>query len=412
MKNVFPLLFALLFIGTVSYGQGKNYEFKNGHWFNGQGFTDATWYAVNGNFSKKAPAKIDTVIDLSDRWMVPPFGDAHCSSIADNPNAANVLNLYLGEGVFYLQIMGNTREGRMSTEAMLNKQTTPDATYSNGALTCSLGYPFVKYEGPALGIKNPTQWGQRYDQIKTSQKMLGDGYWFVDNKTALEANWKKIEAQKPSFIAIYLLDADKNGGKENKGLSSDVAKLVVKKAHKAGLRVIAHIENVDDLRLGQKLEVDGFANLPGSNWDGNGDAAKYELSDDDMKKLAKKKTPVAPLFSHSQTQTVRKGAQEANAKLFKQLLDNGVNLVIGSDDPQRTIRAELNYWFAMGIQDNLQVLKILCESTPKAIFPKRKIAKIDDGYEASFLVLSENPLENLLKSRVADFRVKQGVILK
>lgn len=412
MKNVFPLLLCALFFHTTAFGQGKNYEFRNGHWFNGQGFSDVTWYSVNGNFSKKAPSRIDSVIDLTDRWMVPPFGDAHCSSVADNPNAANVLNLYLGEGVFYLQVMGNTREGRMSTEAMLNKPAAPDATWSNGAITCSLGYPFIKYEGPAIGIKNPTQWGQRYDQIKGSQKMLGDGYWFIDNKTALEANWKKIEAQKPSFIAVYLLDAEKNGGKENKGLSADMAKMIVKKAHKSGLRVIACVENADDLRLGVKLEVDGFANLPGSDWDGSGDAGRFTLTDDDLKKLAKKKTPVVPLFSHSQTMTARAGAQEANAKLFKRLLDNGVNLVIGSDDAQRTIRAELNYWFAMGIQDNLQILKVLCENTPRAIFPKRKIAKIEDGYEASFLVLTENPLENLLKSRVAAFRVKQGVILK
>ena len=97
---------------------------------------------------------------------------------------------------------------------------------------------------------------------------------------------------------------------------------------------------------------------------------------------------------------------------MNRLFDNGVNIVIGSDDAQRTIRTELNYWFGLGSMDNKKVLKVLCENTPKAIYPKRKIGKIDNGYEANFLVLSDNPLQNLLKARLALFKVKQGVILK
>lgn len=414
MKNSILVLFCLgLFLApSIGQSEGKNYEFQNGHWFNGDGFTDATWYVSNGMLSKKAPSKIDSVIDLKGRWVIPPFGDAHCTSVADNPNAANVLNLYQGEGVFYLQVMGNTKAGRAATELLANKPGTVDASYSNGAITCTLGYPFVKYEGPASGVRNADLWGKEYDKIKLSSKLLGDGYWSIDNKVALEANWNKIKEQKPDFIAIYILDASNNGGREGRGLSEEMAKLVTKKAHKAGLRVIAHVETTEDLRLGLKLRVDAFANLPGSNWDGIGDGKKYELSDDDLKNLAKKKIPVVPLLSHSRMITQRPGAQEANTKLLQRLFANDVNVVIGSDDIQRTIRAELNHWFSLGAMDNLKVLKILCESTPKAIFPKRKIAKLDNGYEASFLVLNDNPLDNLLKARVAAFKMKQGVFLK
>jgi hypothetical protein len=60
----------------------------------------------------------------------------------------------------------------------------------------------------------------------------------------------------------------------------------------------------------------------------------------------------------------------------------------------------------------LQVLKVLCENTPKAVFPKRKIARIAEGYEASFIVVAENPLQNVLRARVADFRLKQGTFVR
>ncbi|MFM7155275.1 MAG: hypothetical protein ACKOZV_14240, partial [Bacteroidota bacterium] len=154
MKNSFFSFFLL--VSFTLYGQGKNYEFRNGQWFNGQSFTTGTWFSVNGVLTQKAPSKIDSVINLSDKWVIPPFADAFSSSIADNSNAANVLKLYMGEGVFYVQAVGNTKAGRSSTESLAGKTETPDVSYSNGAVTCSLGYPFVRYEGPASGIKNPT----------------------------------------------------------------------------------------------------------------------------------------------------------------------------------------------------------------------------------------------------------------
>ncbi len=414
MKRILPSFLLLCLFSQIMLAQtaGKNYEFRNGQWYDGKGFVAATWYTANGLLSKKAPSKIDSVINLEGRWVVPPMGDAHCSSVTENPSASNTLSQYMGEGVFYLQMLGNTQEGRTATAPLLNKPTAPDAVFSNGVITCTLGYPFLEYEGPANKIRNPSLWGEHYDELKISQKMLGNGYWFIDNQAALTANWDKIKMQNPGVISIYLLDAQNSGGKEGKGLSAEVAKLVVKKAHKSGLRVFANVETANDLSLGLKLGVDGFANLPGHNWDGVGASQKYELSDADIKTLAKKKTPLVLLLSHAQAATNRTVVQEFHRKTLRRLLEANVNVAMGSDDSQRTLRMELNYWFGLGDLDDARTLKVLCENTPRAIFPNRKIGKIENGYEASFLVLSDNPLSNVLKVRVQAFKVKNGVLLK
>ena len=414
MKKIFTslTLFTCLFFGLQAQNTTKNYEFRNGLWYDGKGFVKATWFTSNGLLSKKAPAKVDSVIDLEGKYLIPPFGDAHCSSVSENPSAANTLSMYLGEGVYYLQIMGNTQEGRSASAPLMNKPTAPDAVFSNGVMTCTLGFPFLEYEGPANKIKNPSHWGERYAELKTSQKMLGNGYWYIDNKEALAANWDKLKMQNPGLIYICLLDVMNNGGKEGKGLSAEVAKLVIKKAHKAGLRVFAQVETAEDLRLGQKLGVDGFANLPGNNWDGTGDTKKFELNDADLKTLVKKKTPVVLLLSHAQAAANKAAVQDFHKKTLKKLKDAGVMVAMGSDDMQRTLRMELNYWFGLGDLDDAWTLQVLCENTPKAIYPKRKIAKFEDGYEANFLVLSDNPLTNVLKSRVQVFKVKNGVLLK
>jgi imidazolonepropionase-like amidohydrolase len=52
-----------------------------------------------------------------------------------------------------------------------------------------------------------------------------------------------------------------------------------------------------------------------------------------------------------------------------------------------------------------------CELTPAAIFPQRKIAKLKEGYEASFLVLQQNPVEYFDAIYNIALRVKQGAIL-
>ncbi len=415
MKKTLLLLLAFAFISQLVVAQTakKNYEFRNGNWYNGKDFTTGTWYTSQGLLTRKAPAKIDSVIDLTDHWVVPPLADAFCSSLSNNSAAANTLKTYFDEGVFYLQILANTQEDRAILQPLIGKATAPDIAFANGGFTCTLGYPFAVYEGPANGIKGQQHIAERYDFIKQQRKMLGNAYWFVDNKEMLDRNWDKIKAQKPDVIMIYLLNNQANGGKESGSLTADAAEAIVKKAHKSKLRVIASISTPDDLRLALKIGVDGIANLPGYNWDGNGTTDRFELTDDDLKKLAKKKTTVTPLFFHGQGASNQALVQQWQAKTLQRLFDNGVNVAVGSDDVQRTLRAEMNYWTMLPTLDATAALKTLCENTPRAIFPSRKIGKIEDGYEASFLILSDNPVvNNVLRLRMTGFKMKNGQLSK
>jgi len=50
-------------------------------------------------------------------------------------------------------------------------------------------------------------------------------------------------------------------------------------------------------------------------------------------------------------------------------------------------------------------------TTPRAIYPNRRIGALDDGSEASFLVLGGNPLTDFRNTRAITMRVKQGVTL-
>ncbi|HNG90635.1 MAG TPA: hypothetical protein PK858_10540, partial [Saprospiraceae bacterium] len=118
------------------------------------------------------------------------------------------------------------------------------------------------------------------------------------------------------------------------------------------------------------------------------------------------------LFGHAQAMGPNAAVQDFHAQTFKRLTDAGAQVAVGSDDPIRTTRTEVNYFFHLRDANTSTLLRVLCENTPRAIFPGRKLGKIEDGYEASFLVLQDNPLNNLLKIRAIAMKVKNGVLLK
>jgi imidazolonepropionase-like amidohydrolase len=93
------------------------------------------------------------------------------------------------------------------------------------------------------------------------------------------------------------------------------------------------------------------------------------------------------------------------------LRDNGVRVVVGSDNPMDTSMREFEQLATLDVWDRPALLRMWAETTPRAIFPERRIGLLQDGYEASFLALAGNPLEDLANVRRINLRFKQGVAL-
>ena len=69
---------------------------------------------------------------------------------------------------------------------------------------------------------------------------------------------------------------------------------------------------------------------------------------------------------------------------------------------------EVNFLRETRVFSNLQLLKMWSETTPKVIFPRRKIGALEEGYEANFLVLEGNPIEDFSEIKKIRMRVKLG----
>lgn len=436
MKNYLRLMMALMFVFslnalTLAQADPKNYQFTNGNWFDGKGFKKRAFYSVSGILTSKKPSQIDETVDLKNQFVIPPFADAHTHNLDGTFNLEQAINNYLKEGTFYVQVLGNYAEGAKAAKPFLNKPSSLDVIYANGMLTCTYGHPFMVYEPLAMGVYNPLEARQKLAEVKKSRLGENRVYWFFDSKSDVDAKWQKYLATKPDIVKIALLDAENYqkyvaaGETIDKGLSPEVAEYVVQKAHQANLRVYAHIETANDFRLGLKIGVDGFAHLSDYGWKGDSQI-KDDLTITDIRLTAKKKVPVIPTANRSllEVTTYNNNGKpivdqkrfekilERQKKLFNLMIKNGVKIIFGSDIFGRTLDVELWYLHDNQIFDNLTLLKIGVEDTPQAIFPNRKIGKLKDGYEASFITVAENPLLNFETIKKINLRFKQGTFIE
>ncbi len=86
-----------------------------------------------------------------------------------------------------------------------------------------------------------------------------------------------------------------------------------------------------------------------------------------------------------------------------------MTLAVGSDNVGDSSVLEAEHVYSLGVFDPLALLKLWTEHTPRAIFPQRRIGFLRDGYEASFLALEGNPLEDWRNIRRIKLRFKQGL---
>ena len=406
--------FALFVVcSTVAGAQSSAIEFTNGRWFNGRDFEPRVMYVVNGVFQSRRPSAVDTTVDLHDGYVVPPFAEAHNHNIEGSSRTEATLARYIAEGIFYVM---NPNSLPRSTAALVDKVNRPNAVdviFANGGLNVSGGHPYdLAQRNIARGSWKPED---------------GEGgfYHAIDDRAALDAKWPAIVAGKPDFIKIYLLFSNEYAKRKNdstvrgmKGLDPALVPEIVRRAHEAGLRVGAHIENVADFRTAVASGVDVIMHMPGYGWLGSGDSAQYVLSAADAMEAARRRTGVVTTLGFGQranaaTRTPLQIRRDAlNAANLRTLKAASVTIAIGSDNYGANSRSEALYLSDLAVWSNLELLKVWSEVTPSLIFPKRKIGALRDDYEASFVVLEQDPLLDFTNVLRITLRVKQGILLR
>lgn len=421
MKRTAVILFILLASLSIQ-GQSSNtpptHEFKNGNWFDGRTFVTRTFYSVGGLLTNRKPARVDRVIDLAGKFVVPPFGEAHNHNLdsSNDERWAQLRRRYLEGGIFYVKNPNSLPRSKQNLVGKINIPNSLDGTFSNGGLTATGGHP-IEIVTPRRGFEP------------------GDGeggfYFVIDTLLDLERKWPAIIAGKPDFIKTYLLYSEEFSKRKDdhtyddwKGLDPMILSEIVRRAHRAGLRVSTHVETAADFHNALLARVDEINHTPGFRPEKNDvtrftNLARYEISDDDARLAARNRVVVVTTMGESIDWTYE-GKENESQRLavramlvhnLQQLKKYGVAVAIGSDNYGATSVPEALSLARLQVFDNATLLRMWCETTAATIFPGRKIGHLKAGYEASFLVLPDNPLKDFSNVKKIESRFKQGELI-
>lgn len=385
----------------------KNIGIINGQVFNGKQFVKEDIYITKGKISRNKPLRIDSVIDAKAKFIIPPFSEAHNHNLENDYKIDDAISRYLKNGVFYVKMLSSIKKRIDIIKDKFNKPGYVDVSYAHAPLTATGGHPVKLRE---------TFFDQgRFNGVFNSKKEIeGHGYFIINNKTDLTIKWPDIISKSPDFIKIMLLWSEEYMKRKDdtayfgqKGLNPLLVPDIVKKAHANGLRVSAHVESAYDFHVAVTAGVDEIAHLPCIE--------KVErLNPSDIALARKKGTVVVTTVSlvEKYKSLPAYDSLVANLKMILlQLKNAGVKIAIGSDifsDNSHKEAALLNRW---GVFSNQELLKMWCETGAQTIFPRRKIGSLKNGYEASLLILNDNPLERFEAVNEIYLAIKQGILI-
>jgi len=434
-RYIISFIIAFSFISLISCDaeiSTDSVKYVGGYLFDGDNFIKKDFATTDGKFSFDLSLKANKTVNLDGKYVIPPFGDAHTHNFDDIEQFDSIYQAYINEGTFYVQVLTNHYSIYQIIKDSLNIPGKIDVAFAHGGITSTGGHPHAIYETSNLDMG----WRAMLDpenkeKIRNSRTVATDAYYLMDNHQDLILQWDEIISKKPAILKIYISNLKnraieiETGNIGTYGLSKQVAKAIIEKAIESNITIYAHIENVDDFIWALNKGVTHFAHMPGYGGGyGRKNLNDFVIPDSILFKASQKNVLIIPTVSFAKyyAQTWNGNEMDVDGTLLKEKQDfirnelkrfqkAGINLALGADQNGSTLMEEIKDIIAMNVFDNRYLLSIITSSS-KHIFPNRKIGEIKEDYEASFLVLNENPIEDIQNIRSINKRVKNGIVLE
>lgn len=426
------LFLAALFVSVVASAAGTEItvrdeapppsptcRFVGGRWFDGERFVSASYASVNGILTDRAPDGTECRVELGDRYVIAPLGEAHIHSLNEVSAIREQIAHFMTKGVFYAMVQDSIFEIGPEIRSQVNRPDTVDVVYAQGPL---VGPQYGTLQDIYQRLLDAGAFGTR----KSLKELDTREIFLVEDASDLAAKWDRLVTKNRDIVKVLLAFSDQYNERRSRAGASDKPRPgidpallpeIVQRAHAAGLRVSTHVETAGDIEAAVQAGADIIAHLPG--WRigvaagyAEGDLAPFRISPSVARQAARQGTVVVttttPKAWLSNTEESLPRWAELHASNLELLLRHGVTVALGSDDRGGLVPREVKNLAELGVIDAPALLRLATETTPRFIFPKRRIGRLAEGYEASFIALDGNPLEDLANLDKISLWVKQG----
>ncbi len=382
-------------------------EFANGHWFDGHGFASGSWYVVAGRLTRQRPTQVNQRHDLAGGYVLPPPAEAHNHNLQNAWGVENFHPRYLQAGIQYAVMMCGSADSVAAARQALAGREGVDVLQASACVSSSDGHPL------ALARKAPD------GSLIPAHELHDKSYIVVDSHEDIERKWPLVEASAPDLLKIVLVHSERPERRQDpryygmNGLRAELVAPLVARAHRAGLRVVAHVESAADFRVAVEAGVDLVGHLPGYQfWNGE-EEQDYRLDEASLQLAAERRIPVittahAARMLAGDDEPALHAVQALQKQNLQRLRTAGVPLAIGSDHFTGTVLAEFDYLDGLAVMPREELLRRWLQDTPQLLFPARRIGRLEEGYEANFIVLPANPVQQPSAFAQPRLKVKAG----
>jgi imidazolonepropionase-like amidohydrolase len=292
----------------------------------------------------------------------------------------------------------------------------------------------------------------------SSKWVEGETVYFLNDTTQIEELVKKV-AQQP-ILGIKLTIEDGPHPPFVERMPQELINKVQREADKNGLEVFAHVSDNIELEMAINADIKNLVHFTGVDIDFQKDSVLlskiYKDSIDWVTTLMLDKSFLYPLypewieneeiqniFSEDELSAIDDpgyifrandyiGFMKEYLKLdtidlkdvikfqvddIKILMDNGVNMVLGTDTgnefifPGYGLHEEMQL-FELGGIDQLQIIKMATLNAAKMMKSDLTLGSIEQGKTADMILLDKNPLESISNTLSISTVIKGGVIQK
>lgn len=409
--------------GELEWTQDQAIALEGGKWFDGRSFrTRNTTYIVDGRLTDRRPSKVDRRIDLTGKFVMPPFGDAHTHGF-DGPYGLPAQRAAgLDAGVFYAMTMTAPSSSVSQIRTQLSGPRNVDVATAMGGITGPRSHPAEIYEATALGFYSYEQQLANADAIHRSRKFADDAYYVVESRDDVDRKWPMIAGFDPDFIKVYLRSSETFGQVEANwgaggGIDPKLLPYIVDKAHASGRRVAVAVSSRYDFLAAAQAGAE-MATHPPCYQDASAPGPYQDFDSEEECRLLPSDLAAAEKAGLATILIATEWTGERPEQLLRweqanvaDLAGRGLPLAVGSNAYGTTMVPGVIAGMMADLYPRADILRWATTGSARLAFPDRRAGCLERGCEASFLVLADDPLTDPRTLGSIQLRIKDGLVL-